>query len=265
MSVTVCKVCGSVFEGRRQKTTCSNRCRQKLYRLRQRADSRGARLGLEFGLSPRDFWGTNPEDFALLDSLFGFGLDAAALADDTTVPGAFITPTLDAFRVEWGPLVLPGRCAVYLNPPFSAAGRTPRGRGLLAWVQRSAEQARRWGLTVVVQLPHAPDTRAGRFCHREAPVGLLWPGRLKYLHPDTRRPQAGNSHASISFVFQGGASGPARYFDLARFAAGAPGREGAIADLRVCLVSDVGKVVKNTSDIGPLLRNDSVGVEEVRQ
>jgi phage N-6-adenine-methyltransferase len=231
VTVSVCMSCGGQFTGRRQKRTCSSPCRQRLYRRRQSAKSRSARLAVRHGLSSRDFWGTNPQDFAQLDAVFRFGLDAAAVADDALVV-AFISPDDDAFSMQWGPLCLPGRLAVFLNPPYSAAGRTPRGRGLLAWLKLAYEQSQRWGLIVVCIVPHDPSTQAGQFAHQHAPVIGVWPTRRRFLHPDSRRPMSGNNHGSCAVVFRPAESGPARYIYLDRLALDHPEREQTIALLR---------------------------------
>ncbi|MCB9797853.1 MAG: hypothetical protein H6741_34670 [Alphaproteobacteria bacterium] len=188
-------------------------------------------MAVRYGLSPRDFWGTNPQDFALLDEVFRFGLDAAAVPDDALV-SACITPEQDAFSVEWGPLCLPGRRAAFLNPPYSAPGRTPRGRGLLAWLERAHAQAQAWGLVVVCVVPHAPSTRAGKFAHEFAPSIGLWPGRRRFLHPDTREPKGGNSHDSCAVVFRPAEKGPARYIYLDRLVSWSAHREATISALR---------------------------------
>ncbi|MCB9759713.1 MAG: hypothetical protein H6739_07710 [Alphaproteobacteria bacterium] len=209
----VCLHCGGVFQATKPTaTTCGDRCRRALSRRRQRARTRSEHLAVRFGLSSRDFWGTNPQDFEVLHPLFGFGLDAAATAEDAVVPW-FISPEEDAFATEWGPRCQPnpfdGRRAVFLNPPYSAPGRAPRTRGILAWLERAYAQSQRWSLVVVVLIPFAPATRQGLFAHLHAPERGTWRRRRAFLHPDTRRPMTGNQHASCAVVFRPGEVGPA--------------------------------------------------------
>ncbi|MCA9794007.1 MAG: hypothetical protein KC910_19500 [Candidatus Eremiobacteraeota bacterium] len=179
-----------------------------MYRRRQGASTRSERLAVRYGLSPRDFWGTHPDDFRLLDRVFRFGLDAAATEDDALV-SAFISPEEDAFAVEWGPRCLPGRPAVFLNPPYSARGRAPHSRGILAWLERAIQQCHRWGILIAMLVPHSPSTRYGTLAHRRAPVLGLWGKRRAYLDPDTRKPRAGNQHASCTIILRPGETGPA--------------------------------------------------------
>lgn len=179
-----------------------------MYRRRQGASTRSERLAVRYGLSSRDFWGTHPADFRLLDRVFHFGLDAAATEDDALV-SAFISPDEDAFSVEWGPRCLPGRPAVFLNPPYSARGRAPRSRGILAWLERAIQQCHRWGILIAMLVPHSPSTRYGTLAHRSAPTLGLWGKRRAYLDPDTRQPRAGNQHASCTIILRPGETGPA--------------------------------------------------------
>lgn len=153
----------------------------------------------------RDSWGTEPCLFASLDEEFSFGLDAAASAENALVP-AFITRAEDSLVTDWGPRVLSGRSAVWVNPPYSVwAG------GLARWVQRCFDQAWEHGLVVVALLPAAIGSAWFNLLHSLAAEIRMLSRRLRHRHPVTRRLVGGSSFGSLVAIFRPGRRGPARY------------------------------------------------------
>lgn len=158
--------------------------------------SRSVRYAEIFGLQPRDFWRTPPDELARIAEEFGpIGLDCCALPDDSVAP-AHIGPDEDCRRVEWGPRFQ--GVVAFLNPPYSR-----KSGGILSFVERAAEQAQRWHLVVIVLAPPGVGTRyRARARELGAEIRDL-PGRLSFLHPDTGLPVAGNREGSTLFIFRG--------------------------------------------------------------
>jgi len=90
-----------------------------------------------------DEWSTPQAFFDALDAEFGFGLDAAATAENTKC----LRWLADALGVDWSEMAS-GR-PIWLNPPYSKIG---------AFVDKAAESAAN-GCTVVLLIPSRTDTK----------------------------------------------------------------------------------------------------------
>lgn len=184
--------CGASLAGRRRQTrTCSAACRVRRHRTARLP--RSQRLARELGLEPRDFWRTPPTLIALLvDELGPVALDAAATTEDA-IAEAFLTPADNALVCEWGPV----SGWVFVNPPYSR-----KGGGLLVWLRRCIDQARRWGCVVVLLAPPGVGSRyRAEALGRGVEVRDL-ERRLAFIHPDTGRPVAGNREGSTLFIIR---------------------------------------------------------------
>ena len=106
-----------------------------------------------FKTSNDDTW-TTPRDFYYkLDSEFGFGLDAAALASSTLVQDNWFGPDhpdtarRDALALSW--VSYANDKPVWLNPPY--------GRTIKDWVGKADYESKQ-GATVVCLVPARTDT-----------------------------------------------------------------------------------------------------------
>jgi len=141
----VCAVCHEPIEqppgSGRWRTTCSNRCRQKSYRKRNRRLRTTREV---FGSSRSDDWATPAALFAHLDERFGpFDLDPCATAESAKCERYF-TRSDDGLAQEWT-----GR--VFMNPPY--------GPPIGAWVRKAWESAQNGCEVVVCLVPARTDTR----------------------------------------------------------------------------------------------------------
>lgn len=115
--------------------------------------------------SASDEWATPDDFFAVVDSEFGFTLDAAATAENTKTR-RFIDQAEDALRVSWG---INGE-RIWLNPPYSLVG---------AFMDRAVQMAAQ-GNIIACLVPARTDTRWWhRTTERAAEVRLLR-GRLRF-------------------------------------------------------------------------------------
>lgn len=92
--------------------------------------------------SKTDMWATPQDFFDMLDSEFGFTLDACAVRENAKC-AAYYTPQQDGLSQPW-----PGR--VWCNPPY--------GREIGRWVKKAYETAAGGGF-VVMLLPARTDTK----------------------------------------------------------------------------------------------------------
>lgn len=96
--------------------------------------------------SVRQDWSTPQELFNKMDLEFWFTLDAAASAENTKVPGSFITEEQNALVTSWG------KHSVWLNPPYGdTTGK------IKDWVKRAYEASCE-GATVVMLIPARTNT-----------------------------------------------------------------------------------------------------------
>lgn len=138
----------------------------------------------------RNDWQTPQELFDLLDVEFCFTHDTATPADNPLsrsenhlVP---FTEEDNAFTKD-----LYGWTA-YCNPPY--------GRGIGEWV----ELWKKWrgqGSTVVALVPAAPDTEWWKNAYENASEIRLLSGRVKFINPETGKPDGSNTTGSTVFVF----------------------------------------------------------------
>ena len=149
-------------------------------------------------LSIGDFWVTPPELIETLSAEWGpCLLDAASTQRHAKAP-AWISAEDDAFKVEWitkAPAHRGGVGFWFLNPPY---GRVP---GLLAWLQRAHEQARRHTATVIVLAPPGVGSAYRTWAERFAFQVRNLPRRLAFLDPITGQPVRGNTLGSSLFIF----------------------------------------------------------------
>ena len=114
--------------------------------------------------SASDEWSTPTDLFSVLDREFGFGLDAAATADNAKCR-RFFSPADDGLAQDW----TRERAPIWLNPPYSR---------IVDWMHKAHESARA-GAFVVCLVPARTDTR---WFWRYAVPGVVrfLPGRLKF-------------------------------------------------------------------------------------
>lgn len=113
--------------------------------------------------SERSDWATPQGFFDLVDSEFGFELDAAA-SECNAKTDRYYTVSDDGLKKPW-----PG--IVWCNPPY--------GRGIGAWVRKGFEESER-GSTVVMLIPARTDTAYWHdYVMRAAEVRLIR-GRLQF-------------------------------------------------------------------------------------
>ncbi|MBN1093448.1 hypothetical protein JKP75_13270 [Blastococcus sp. TML/M2B] len=114
-------------------------------------------------------------------SVYDLGLDAAACAESTLVPGSWLGPTnpvesrRDATLVRWSDFVEPGT-SIWCNPPYSA-------RLLPRFLERMV-QAADDGHDTIALLPASVCTRWwNRWVVDGAAEVDLLPGRLRFAGP----------------------------------------------------------------------------------
>ena len=115
--------------------------------------------------SKKQDWGTPPKVFEYFNSLYSFGLDAAA-REDNSLCDRHIGPETDALSVPWDAQ------SVWLNPPY--------GRGIGKWIEKAYYEARS-GKTVGVLVFARTDTKWWHDYVMKAQVVYLLKGRLKFV------------------------------------------------------------------------------------
>jgi hypothetical protein len=157
---------------------CGQRCKQAVWGRRRRADQRRRTL------ADRSQWWTPPAIRArVLAGEWGpVGLDAAACAQSTLVPGNWLGPTSpvswrqDARTVVWAELVRPGE-TVYCNPPYAPAAL------LGQFLERCVDTSIR-GVAVTALLAASPCTAWwNRWVVGGGATVEFLPGRLSYSGP----------------------------------------------------------------------------------
>lgn len=93
--------------------------------------------------SQTDLWATPPELFNRVNTVFRFGTDVCAIADNAKCENYF-TPEIDGLSQVWT-----GVC--WMNPPY--------GRTISKWVEKAFRSAKVNGATVVCLLPARTDTK----------------------------------------------------------------------------------------------------------
>src|SRR5215831_9063051 len=101
----------------------------------------GTRLSVHFSSKSPD-WGTPPEFFEQLDSLFHFTLDVCATAENAKC-ARYFTLEQNGLAQRWT-----GNC--WMNPPY--------GRKIGEWIAKAAASVRSGDATVVCLLPARTDT-----------------------------------------------------------------------------------------------------------
>jgi len=115
-----------------------------------------------------DAWGTPQSLFDLLDSRWGFVLDAAASASNAKCE-RFYTEDDDALSLSWR--VDDGLAPVFVNPPY--------GRAVGLWVEKAFKESRQ-GLVVCMLIFCRTDTKWWhRWAMRAAEVSLI-KGRVRF-------------------------------------------------------------------------------------
>lgn len=187
---------GSLEDFRRGARTCSNACRQSLYR--HGPVSWPEAMAACHEIEARDLWRTPPPVFHFYDRAYGFALDAAACRRDHLAPW-YIGPDQDGLRTSWVRAAGGAGRSVWCNPPYSR-----RAGGLAAWVTKARAEAHA-GLDVVLLIPPATDAAYWSEIDREVQAGRgrvdLVRGRLAFRHPVTGDPQASNRGGSAVVHF----------------------------------------------------------------
>jgi len=162
--------------------------------------------------SKKHNWRTPRWLFDQLDREFGFGLDAAASADNRLC-GAYLGP--DNSRPECRDALTgaPWRTfadAVFLNPPY--------GREVGAFLARAFEQSRQGCTVVCLVFARTETTWWQDYVMRAAQVRFIR-GRLSFLDPDTGRPTGPATAPSAVVVFAPWSEGPPAFTTMERPAA----------------------------------------------
>lgn len=124
----------------RPRATCSDACRQVLYRRRRRPKTTREVMGS----SRSDEWPTDPRFFAKVEAEYGpFTLDPCSTSENAKCPSYF-TRDDDGLAQEWT-----GR--VYMNPPY--------GRTIGDWMRKAWETSQTTAELVVCLVPARTDTR----------------------------------------------------------------------------------------------------------
>jgi phage N-6-adenine-methyltransferase len=126
--------------------------------------------------SKSDEWSTPQDTFDALHSEFDFQIDLAASAENTKVPGNYLSLEHSALDMRWTAFAACG----WLNPPYS--------RGLCGKFIAKAADERRKGFLTVMLLPARTDTKAfhahiydaNKWQAREGVEIRFLPGRLKF-------------------------------------------------------------------------------------
>jgi phage N-6-adenine-methyltransferase len=176
-----CVVCREKLPRRatgRPRSTCSDACRQRLYRQRQRATAP----------TRTDEWPTPQDFFAKLDAEFSFDLDPCA-TDENAKCARYFTLADDGLGQTWT-----GR--VFMNPPY--------GRPLGAWMAKAWKSSQTTAEVVVCLVPARTDTR---WWHELATRGEIRfrRGRLRFGDAQNSAP-----FPSAVIVFRNASGGPGR-------------------------------------------------------
>jgi len=167
-------------DGRRRKT-CSNACRQAVYRGRKATSLHFSSKSVQW-FTPVDVFGE------LAAECGGFDLDPAA---DPRAPIWPLVP--NHYTVADDGLSKPWNGRVFLNPPY--------GRIIRAWMRKAADEVVAGHAALVVCLvPARPDTL---WWHEALEVGAapqFRKGRIRFVRPDgTCRDAAGFPSAVLRF------------------------------------------------------------------
>ena len=125
-------------------------------------------------------WETPRRDFERINKVFNFQLDAAATKENTKCVN-FITPEMDAFKVDWNP------SPWFLNPPWGKEYEKATGRSMGDWVRRIKSQVEclRYGVLLCAA---RSDTKWWQGAASFANYILFPEGRIAYI--DTNRTKA---------------------------------------------------------------------------
>lgn len=134
----------------------------------------------------RNDWQTPPELFNLLDEEFKFEIDGAASDSNHLCSLWFDESCHDAFKADMDNRI------VFVNPPYG---------GLKKWIDLFIRWAG-YGNTVVALVPAAPDTAWWKLAYENAAEVRLLSGRVKFINPETGKPDGSNTTGSTIFVFR---------------------------------------------------------------
>ena len=157
-------------------------------------------------------WETPQELFNELNEIFGFTLDVCATEGNAKIPGSFISPEQDAFKVPWNSPVC------WNNPPY--------GRSIGKWITRSREQSEKQENTVVVLIPARVETKWFQEIFSYASLICFVRGRLKFTIPNGDDNSAPFPSAIV--VFSSGDLDDSTYESMTAFGNVIDPREGAI-------------------------------------
>ncbi len=133
----------------------------------------------------RNDWMTPPGLFDLLLREFPFRIDAAADGMNTLCWKFYGELSNNAFEQE------PVGETIWCNPPYG---------NLKEWIPLFIKwQAH--GNTVVALVPAAPDTEWWKNAYENASEIRLLSGRVKFINPETGKPDGSNTTGSTIFVF----------------------------------------------------------------
>jgi phage N-6-adenine-methyltransferase len=140
-------------------------------------------------------YSTPPTLYKKLDELLGpFDLDAAATAENTKVPGNFISKEEDALTVDWASR----GSRIFVNHPYGSA------KDNLAWVRKAIEASQN-GATVAMLVFCRCDVAWFKEAITHASQLILISGRVKFGGSKTNAP-----FGSCVFVFRPNRKGPVR-------------------------------------------------------
>lgn len=136
---------------------------------------------------------TPPELFKWLDEQYNFVMDAAA--DNENAKCRFwLTLEDDALNVDWlAELLLLGfRRTVFVNPPFSLAGK---------FAKKCAEEAAKGCVVVAIFNCSTGSEWFRKYVHGVASEVLLLSGRVSFIDPETGRPAKQNPRDTMIVVW----------------------------------------------------------------
>ena len=134
----------------------------------------------------RNDWQTPPELFRLLNNEFRFEIDGAASKENHLL-SAYFSEEESAFEmgVWWN--------RIFVNPPYGSLDK---------WVGLFIQWAVHDHCTVVALVPVAPDTKWWKRAYDAAAEVRLLSGRVKFVNPETGKPDGSNTTGSTVFVFK---------------------------------------------------------------
>lgn len=149
-------------------------------------------------MSSKDSYGTPPEVYAYMNSLYHFVMDVAA-SDANHLHKRYLTEEQNALALDWRDQGAKPGDYVWCNPPYS---------NIAPWVSKATEQAYRGVGTVMLVMA---DQSVGWFAEAIkwcSMVLLVTGGRLSFIDPTTGKPAAGNNKGSMFLIWNPGGLRP---------------------------------------------------------